>query len=351
MIGVAVVGAGIGGQHLEAFRQLPDHFTVKALCDLDTDRAQGLLKPGEDVTVTSDFDALLADPAIDLIDICLPPHLHCDMSVKALEAGKDVICEKPLVRSLAEVDLLEEVAGRTGKKVFPVFQYRFGRGTGQLRALIDAGLAGEPLVATVETHWNRTAEYYEVDWRGTWSGESGGAVLGHAIHNHDLINRFMGPVESIFAMLDTRVNDIEVEDCAAISMRMRSGALVTSSVTLGAADDTTRFRFIYSGLTVESGTNPYRPADDEWRFLARNPDHQQQVDEIVAAQGDPKSGYAGLFEAVAQALGGNPGTEVTLEDGRRSIEFVTAVYQSARRGTLVELPMKRDAELYPGWLP
>ena len=351
MIRVAILGAGIGGQHLDGFRALPDLFDVRVICDLNLERAKALLKDGESIAASDDVAAVLADPDIDLIDVCLPPHLHLSMSKQVLEAGKRVICEKPMVRSLAEADDLIKAAKAADKQVFPVFQYRYGSGTDRLKALMEAEMVGKPLVATVETHWNRQEDYYEVDWRGTWAGESGGAVLGHAIHNHDLLCRVMGPVASLFAMLDTRVNDIEVEDCAAISMRMQNGALATSSVTLGSSQEITRLRFVFSDLTVESDTAPYAPAEGNWRFIARNPDNQQQVDAIVASHGDVKSSFTGFFEAISKALNGKPGTEVTISDGRHSIEFVTAIYQSARSGSAVTLPLGQNAELYQGWLP
>lgn len=351
MIRVALIGAGIGGQHLKGFREMPERYEVRTICDLDLDRAASIVAEGEDIALTDDFGKVLADPDIDLVDIALPPNLHFDMTKAALEAGKDVICEKPLVRSLAEVDGLIKVSEATGKRVFPIFQYRFGRAARQLQALFDADMAGKPLVGTLETHWNRTKEYYDVDWRGTWAGESGGAVLGHAIHNHDLLCHFMGSIKNLTAMLDTRVNDIEVEDCAAIAMRMESGALVTSSITLGAAEEITRLRLVFSELTVESAGHPYRPAIGPWRFMARNPENQDRVDAVVNAVEEGKVSFAGLFEAVADAIDGVPGREVSLADGRRSIELVTAIYQSARSGQCVSLPLGEASSLYQDWTP
>jgi predicted dehydrogenase len=115
-------------------------------------------------------------------------------------------------------------------------------------------------VASLETHWNRASDYYAVPWRGTWAGESGGAILGHAIHAHDLLCRYFGPVAQCAGAACTRVNPIETEDCAAISMGFANGALATSSVTLGAARDETRLRFVFRDLTATSGTEPYAPA-------------------------------------------------------------------------------------------
>jgi len=220
-----------------------------------------------------------------------------------------------------------------------------------MRKLIDAGLAGKAFTGTLETHWNRGAAYYEPEWRGTWAGEQGGAVLNHAIHMHDWLSFVFGPVASVYAELATRVNDIEVEDCAAISLRMKNGALVTSSITLGAADDTSRLRFCFEGLTAESGLSPYAPADGEWTFTAREPFEQQAIDKALASVDLPPSSYVGLFTAIADALEGQTGSEVTLLDGRQSLEFVSAVYASAREKRPIELPLTASHSSYEGWGP
>jgi predicted dehydrogenase len=347
---VAVLGAGIGSAHVAAYRQLPERYRVHAICDRDAERAAPLAAQAG-CPVVAEIDAVLADPAVDIVDICLPPHLHLSVSLAALAAGKRVICEKPLTGSLADADCIAASVASTGLQVFPVFQYRYGSGAAQLRALIDAGLAGKPLVGTLETHWNRPASYYEVDWRGTWAGEQGGAILGHAIHLHDWLSLALGPVASVFAEVGTRVNAIEVEDCAALAIRMASGALVTSSVTLGAADDTSRLRLCFEGFTAESGTLPYAPAEGVWRFTARAPHDQAAIDRVLAALPPARAGFVGLFEAVADALAGNPGREVTLADGRRSLEFVTAVYASARFGRRELLPLPAEHPLYASWHP
>ncbi|KUF09367.1 Gfo/Idh/MocA family protein [Pseudoponticoccus marisrubri] len=346
---VAIIGAGIGAQHMAGFAALPDLFTVRTVCDLDTARAAEM---AGDAAVTDDFAAVLADPQIDIVDICLPPHLHFQACIDALEAGKHVICEKPLVRSLREADALIATAEATGRQVFPVFQYRYGIGAAQLRALQAAGLAGRCYAGTLETHWDRPAAYYEIDWRGTWAGESGGAVLGHAIHIHDFLPAFLGPVAQVYADLATRVNKIEVEDCAALSIRMADGALITSSVTLGCAENISRMRLMFEGFTVESDHAPYAPAAKPWRFKARAPTTQAQIDAVLDDLGpEAAPWYPGLFRALSAALDGQGGQEVTLQDGRRSIEFVTAVYASARAGAPVTLPLGADHPLYDSWLP
>ena len=348
---VCIAGAGIGAAHLAGYAALPDRFRVVSVCDLDEDRGRALAGQYEGVAYVRDLDAVLADPEVDVIDICLPPHLHFSTAMSALDAGKLVVCEKPLVSSLAEADQLIAKTKATDGQVFPVFQYRYGLGTAELHALIDAGLAGRCYAGSLETHWNRDAGYYAVDWRGTWAGEQGGAVLGHAIHIHDLLHSVLGPVARVYADLGTRVNDIEVEDCAALSIRMEDGALITSSVTLGAADNTSRMRLMFEGFTVESDTAPYALADKRWRFTARAPAAQADIDAVLDQVISAETGFRGLLDAIADALDGSPGHEVTLMDGRRSLEFVTAVYASARTGAPVDLPLPSDHPLYGGWTP
>ena len=347
---VCIVGAGIGAAHLQGYLELPDRFTVHSVCDLNEARGRALAEKGG-VGFTADLPAALADPNIDIIDVCLPPHAHLQACLDALDAGKKVVCEKPLVGSLREADVLAEKVKATGGLLSPVFQYRFGLGTAQLAALSEAGLAGKAYAGTLETHWDRPASYYEVDWRGTWAGEQGGAVFGHAIHIHDLLTATLGPVAAVTAELATRVNDIEVEDCAALAIRMESGAPVTSSVTLGSAENISRMRLMFEGFTVESDHAPYAPAEKPWRFVARKPTTQEAIDAVLAGVKPVKTGYAGMFEALAETLAGREARSVTLEDGRRSLEFVTAVYASGRTGARVPLPIGPDHPLYDGWLP
>ncbi|MCV3270273.1 Gfo/Idh/MocA family protein [Roseobacter sinensis] len=350
MTRIAILGAGIGAEHLTAYRRLASHFTVAMIVDRDEARAE-TLRADDSFAVSANVATALEDPAIDLIDICLPPHLHVPVTLQALAAGKHVICEKPLATSLADVERIREAAKTAQRTVYPVFQYRWGPSLAQLRALIEAGLVGRPQMAAIETHWSRGADYYAVPWRGTWAGEQGGAVLGHAIHNHDLLTHLMGPVAALSAATTTRVNPIETEDCAAITFEMAGGALATSSITLGAAGDETRLRFVFEHLTATSGTTPYAPGADPWTFTARDPARQSDIDAALAKTPAEPPGFDGFLTAVADDLAGRPSAAVTLDDGAASVALVTAIYHAARTGTRVTLPITPDHPLYGGWQP
>lgn len=343
---VGLIGARIGAEHLAAYRSLPA-FDVRWVCDLDVARARDVAK---DARITTEITEVLADPDVDIVDICLPPALHLTVILDALAAGKHVICEKPLVTRLADFAEVEAAAARENRRVFPIFQYRYGPATAALSALSKADLLGQPLVASLETHWSRGSDYYATPWRGTWAGEQGGAILTHAIHIHDFLVRAFGPVASVFARLGTLVNQIEVEDCAALSLQMANGALATSSVTLGAATDTTRVRLVYTGLTATSDTIPYAPADGDWTFTARDPKRQAEVDEILATLPKAPSGFTGQFSAIATALSGGDADAVSVHDARVALEFVAAVYASHRSGGAVGLPLDPDHPYQESWL-
>ncbi|WP_227269992.1 Gfo/Idh/MocA family protein [Roseobacter weihaiensis] len=350
MIRVAILGAGIGREHLNAYRLLPEAFSVVLIVDQDENRAMSL-KESDGFLVSTDISDALRDPSIDIMDICLPPHLHVPVALKALVSGKHVICEKPIATSLRDVDQLEAAAAKHRRNLYPVFQYRFGPPLAQLRRLIDEGFAGHPQIATVETHWSRDAAYYAVPWRGTWTGEQGGAILSHAIHAHDLITHFMGPVSAVSGFATTRVNPIETEDCAALSFEMENGALATSNITLGAAGNETRLRFVFENLTATSSTAPYAPGMQPWVFEARSPGKQPVVDQIVAETPPEDTGFKGFLTEVAKNMSDAPNNAVTLQDGAASVMLVTAIYDAVRTGARVTLPLDAQHPLYKGWLP
>ncbi len=349
---VAVVGLGVGIQHCAAFKQLPDQFDLCAVCDVDEKRAQLVAEKLEVGVATTNFESLLEGPDVpDVIDICTPPHLHFDMSVAALEAGRHVVCEKPLVPSLAILDELIRVEARASGRLMPIFQYRFGTGLQRLQHLIGLGLAGRAYLSTVETAWLRGDDYYAVDWRGKWKTELGGVMTTHAIHAHDILCNVIGPVKDVFARTTTRVNPIETEDCAAVSLEMLDGSLATLSATLGSRPEISRLRFCFEHLTAESSLAPYQPSFDPWVFTAADADRQARVDEALRDVSTGHQLYAGQFEHLHRALTRGEELPVTLADSRQSLELLTAIYHSSQTGRSVALPLAADHPRYTGWLP
>jgi predicted dehydrogenase len=196
---VAIVGLGIGRAHLEeGYSQLKDLYEVTALCDLDKNRLDEVGQTFDVGRRVTDFEAVLGMEDVDIIDICTPPSLHLQQSLKALAAGKHVICEKPLVGSLQDCDRLEAALKTSRGTLMPIFQYRWGTGFQKAKYLVDQGLTGKAYVASCETHWKRAADYYDIAWRGKLKIELGGVLLSQAIHLHDMMCALMGAPERVY---------------------------------------------------------------------------------------------------------------------------------------------------------
>jgi predicted dehydrogenase len=343
---VAIVGAGVGAEHLVGYVLNSSAYDVTTICDLDRQRAEGLVAMVPTARSSLDVDAVLADPAVDVVSVCTPPFTHLDIGLRALAAGKHVVIEKPVAAAPAEVDQLAAAAKAADRLVVPVFQYRYGKGPRLLRQLVAAGLAGAPVAATLEVHWNRDAGYYAAPWRGRQATELGGTVMSHVIHAHDLLSYLMAPVSRVRAEVATLVHRVEVEDTAACVLRLVGGALATSSATIGAAGDSSRYRFVFAGLTAESGRTPYAPGEQAWSFVARDPALQGDVDALVRADPARRPGFAGLFEALVPALAGESEPPVGLADAHAAISLAAAIYHSAETGATVDLPLPVDHPAY-----
>jgi predicted dehydrogenase len=176
-----------------------------------------------------------------------------------------------------------------------------------------------------------------------------GVLLTHAIHSHDLMTYLLGPVASVFARTSTRVNPIEVEDCAVASLVMESGALVSLAATLGSQKEISRLRFCFEHVTFESSQRPYSPGDDPWEIIPASPEAADRIADALAAHRFVPSRFEGLMAAYHAALSIGAALPVTLADARRSLELVTALYYSAANGTVVTLPIATDHPSYNGW--
>ncbi|MGL4441351.1 MAG: Gfo/Idh/MocA family protein [Bosea sp. (in: a-proteobacteria)] len=346
---VAVVGLGVGEQHVQAYAARPDLFELAAICDLDPRRLERIGTEYRTASFNSDYGTMLASAKLDIVNICTPPDTHYALITEGLAAGVNVVCEKPLVGSLADIDRLEAAEAASGKRIIPIFQYRFGNGLQRLKRLVDAGLAGDALLTTIETSWLRGADYYAVDWRGKWATELGGVCLTQAIHAHDMLSYINGPVASVFANLRTRVNVIEVEDCAAIAVEMVDGSIATLSATLGSAEQISRLRFVFRNLTAESNLDAYRPSRDPWRFTAVKAEAQQAIDAMVDGVMPQEEFFERQFVHLHAALTRGGDMPVALSDARASLELITGIYHSAITGERVSFPLAPDHPRYHGW--
>jgi predicted dehydrogenase len=160
-----------------------------------------------------------------------------------------------------------------------------------------------------------------------------------------------GPIASVFARTTTRVNKIEVEDTAVVSFVMQDGSLASSAVTLGSAVEISRLRFCFTNLTAESALSPYNPGTEPWTFTGMTPDDTARIAETLKDFKPGPERFTGQFERFHVALETGGPLPVTLDDGRASIELLTALYHSSRTGQAVELPIAAGHPAYDTWRP
>jgi len=350
---VGVVGLGIGQLHLLSWLDVEG---ASATMIADTDERRRVRASGDwGLPAVGSLEALL-EAGVDVVDLCTPPLLHEAQIKQCLDAGVHVICEKPLVDSVAACDRLRLVADRahaeSGARLMPIMQYRFGDGVRRALAVVEAGLAGRLYTASASTWWRRGPDYYaEASWRGTWQGERGGTVLTHSIHIHDLLTLIGGPLSEVRALTATRVNDIETEDCAVAVGRTADGALVTMNVTLGAATESSRLRWCFEHVTIGSSTSPYDPAAGPWTFEFPDPEVEAEAERVFAALDDRPPLFVGQFQGFVDSLNSGGPLPVDLEDAATTLELVTAWYRSARTGSVEALPLRSDDPGRDSWQP
>jgi len=161
----------------------------------------------------------------------------------------------------------------------------------------------------------------------------------------------LGPPRRVYAYTTTRVNDIEVEDCAAVALEMADGSAASLGVTLGSSQEITRHRFSFSGLVAESNTRPYTDSGDPWTFVGDTPELTEQIETTLAQFRPLPEHYAGQFYRFYDALRQERTPPVTLADARLSVELITAMYYSAETSQSVSLPIGTDHPRYASWLP
>lgn len=354
MIRIAIVGCGwVAGNQVETgFAALPDLFEIVACCDVDETRMDAFAGKYGIARRVRDYADLLAIPGLDAVSICTPPSEHHAMVRMALAAGKHALCEKPFTASLALMDDVIDAQKTAKARVMPIFQYRFGPGFAKARALVRSGVAGKLHTSSVETAWLRGVDYYRVPWRGKFATELGGVLVTQSIHIHDLFMCLAGPVAEVAAFKATRVNPIEVEDCAVASLRMSDGSLASLTATLGSARPATRFRLCFENLVVERecfDLEAPKPALEPWRFLPKDPKLGARIAEVVDGVGAGDLFFAGQFRAFHDALRDGREFDVTLADARRALELITAIYHAADTGRTQSLPITRDHPRYAGW--
>ncbi|MBM4194497.1 MAG: Gfo/Idh/MocA family oxidoreductase [Gemmatimonadetes bacterium] len=337
---LAFVGCGrISKTHFDAIAKVPG-LRLVAVCDSVADRAKAA---GESLGLPwfTDQATMLREVPCDAVTVASPSGLHPAHGIIAANAGKHVICEKPMATSLGGADALVKACDDARVQLFVIKQNRLNPAVQLLKAAIDKGRFGRLFVVNATVWWARPQEYYDqAPWRGTWEFD-GGAFLNQASHYVDLVQWLMGPVESVMARTATLARRIEAEDTGMAVLRFRSGALGTIQVSMLAYP-----RNLEGSITIlgEKGSAKIGGTAvnkvEHWSFADYDDD-----DKLVAgAETAPPTvygfGHEGYYRNVVTALQGSARPDTDGRGGRKSLELILAIYESARTGREVALPLK-----------
>jgi len=337
---VALVGCGrISKNHFDAIGKL-DGLSVSAVCDIVEQRAKDA-GAALGVPWFTSYETMLREAPSEIVTVATPSGLHTAHGILAAKAGKHVVCEKPMAITLASADDLVNACDAAGVKLFVVKQNRLNPPIQLLKRAIDKGRFGKLYLANTTVRWTRPQEYYDqAPWRGTWEFD-GGAFMNQASHYVDLMQWLVGPVESVIAKTATLARKIEAEDTGIAVLRFRSGALGTIEVTMLTYPKNLEGSITVLGEkgTVKIGGTAVNKVE-KWEFAEPDPD-----DALVdASNTNPTSvygsGHEGYYKNVLGVLRGEAIPDTDGRGGRKSLELILGIYQSARTGRDVPLPLK-----------
>lgn len=339
-----IIGCGmISDFHAAAIRDIPNAELV-AVVDRNQAKAVRLAEANHCACYTDLKKFCKHD--MDIVTVCTPSGLHKEPALAAIKAGKHVIVEKPLDVTLERCDAIIAAAASAGVKLAAIFPSRWSECNQMMKQAIEGRWFGRLTLGDAYVKWWRTQEYYDSGaWRGTWKMDGGGSLMNQSIHNIDLIQWFMGSVESVMAMSGLLAHRrIEVEDTAVAVLKFRNGAL---GVIEGA---TSAYPGLLKKIEIHGNQGTAIVEQDNiifWKFARPTP-LDGKVGQMMSKKktgtggsSDPKAisfmGHRKQFEDFITAIEKGTKPMVDGEEGRKSVEIILAIYKSAKTGKLVRL--------------
>lgn len=337
----AIIGSGVIGEwHARVINNLPNT-TLAAICDVQPARGAAMLEKNTlpAVPVYDDLAKLLKSEKIDVVHICTPSGSHLEPALAAMNAGVNVISEKPLEITLERIDRMIEASQKNKVRLAGIFQNRWNPAN---RALYDAAREnrfGRIAWAGSFTPWFRTDEYYRSGgWRGTWKLDGGGAMMNQSVHAVDQLQWIVGPIKQVSAFASARVHtEIEVEDTLTCSLVFQNGAFGT---IMGSTA-------MYPGGAVRlevGGENGMAVSEDglkQFKFRDERPSDAETVARVNAAREDAGGAssqylasltmHTGNIESIFNAWDQNKDAETDGPEARKAISIILAMYESAKK--------------------
>jgi UDP-N-acetyl-2-amino-2-deoxyglucuronate dehydrogenase len=341
-----LVGCGnIARKHAHVVHEYLEDAEIGAFVDLDRSRAQEFSKKYGAPAFTSAREMMKAmGDQIDVFSVLTPSGTHCSNVLELADYGRPIVVEKPLALRLEDADRMIEACDNQGVKLFVVHQNRYNLPIVKAREALQQGRFGRLVLGTVRLRWTRDQAYYDSEsWRGTWAYD-GGVFMNQAVHHIDMLTWFMGYVDSVRSMASTRLVKIECEDTGVAVIRFNSGALGVLEATTA-----TRPKDLEGSISIlgEKGTvvigGFFMNELVTWNFADKRP-----IDDVIFekhGKNPPDLGY-NLGEYLRDVIASIRSKKAALVDGlegRKSLELITALYESIETSADVQLrfrPMK-----------
>lgn len=343
--GFGIIGAGgIADVHARAVKAITGTGPA-GIYDIDPARSSSFAKRYS-CRIFKSPDDLCRDPDIDIVCICTPSGHHLEPALRAVSEGKHCIIEKPLEITLERCDMIIEAGIKNNVIISGIFPMRFSDVNKELRKAIDAGRFGKFVLGDVYVKWFRTQAYYdEVKWRGSIIDGGGGAVMNQGIHSVDLLQWFMGKVDSVCAFTSSPGHmGIEVEDTAVAALRFSNGAL-------GVIESSTAVNPGFFRKIEILGTKGSVVLEEEviktWKFAEELNDDQMVRDRFSGDHSsgggvsDPKAisdeGHIRQFLDITKAIDERSKPAIDAVEARKAVELVLAIYESAAKSRIIHL--------------
>lgn len=345
MLKFALLGCGrIAKRHSELLgnAQIQGACLV-AVCDIVEEKAS---KIGGQFSVPffTDMHEMMQEVDIDVVVILTESGKHAEHAVALASYGKHIIVEKPMALTLDDADAMIKACDDSGVKLFVVKQNRFNVPVVKAHQALKAGRFGKLVLGTVRVRWCRPQSYYDqAHWRGTWALD-GGVLSNQASHHVDLLEWMMGDVESVFAMGNTALAKIEAEDTAVVTLRFKNGALgVIEATTATRPNDLEgSLSILGEGGTVEIGGFAVNKMK-VWSFVGSETGDEEVMDRYSV---NPPSvygfGHQAYYDHVLDCILNNKQQLVDGLVGRKSLELISAIYESIETGR--EVPLRFRAK-------
>ena len=340
MLKFALVGCGrIAKRHSEllGLNQI-ENASLVAVCDTIEEKAK---KIGQQFNVPyyTDMDTMMKNENIDVVSVLTESGYHAKHVISLSKYRKHIVVEKPMALTLDDADKMIQVCDENNVKLFVVKQNRFNVPIVKLREAIESKRFGKLVLGTIRVRWSRNQEYYDQSsWRGTWAMD-GGVLTNQASHHIDLLEWMMGDVESVFAKSTTALVDIEAEDTAIVTLKFRNGALgiIEATTAVRPKDLEGSISILGANGTVEIGGFAVNKML-HWNFQ----DKQERDDEVMEKYSvNPPNvygfGHQAYYEHVVDSINKNQAQLVDGLVGRKSLELITAIYESIETGKEVFL--------------